>query len=241
MRFEEAAVWLARLPRLLSVAAGPGPAAVPGSWRLPAGPPALLPVLTDGRARPDFRLAETAGDRPAAVLVLVAPGIDGSAVVILTQRATYDGVHSGEVSFPGGKAAPGDADLEMTALREASEEIGLDPVAAGVQLLGRLDPLRIPVSRFSITPVVAIARRPPILQASSAEVARILEAPLAAFLPGAPIEIVERTVGDWPLRYGGYRVDGLHVWGATARILGQLGAVIAALGPDRPRTPGTTA
>ena len=70
------------------------------------------------------------------------------------------------------------------------------------------------------------------LQGSPTEVARILEAPLAAFLPGAPIEIVERTVRDWPLRYGGYRIEGLHVWGATARILGQLGAVVAALGVD---------
>jgi hypothetical protein len=59
------------------------------------------------------------------------------------------------------------------------------------------------------------------------EVARIIEAPLDAFLPGAPIEIVERTVRGWHLRYGGYRVDDLHVWGATARILGQLGAILS--------------
>lgn len=230
MRFEEAAVRLARLPDRLASPDGAG-------GRLPPGPAALMPVLTDGRFRPDLRSDGPAGDgiagdRPAAVLVLVAQRRDGSAVVILTERATYDGVHSGEVSFPGGKVEPGDADLEATALREAVEEIGLDPAAAGVDLVGRLDALRIPVSRFSITPIVAVARRSPVLHASSIEVARILEAPLAAFLPGAPIEIVERTVRDWPLRYGGYRVDDLHVWGATARILGQLGAVIAALGAE---------
>ena len=70
-----------------------------------------------------------------------------------------------------------------------------------------------------------MARRPA-LTANEAEVARILTPPVSAFLPGAPIEIVERTIRDWPLRYGGYRIDGLHVWGATARILGQLGAVL---------------
>ena len=218
MQFDEAAARLSRLPDRIAVP------------RLPPGPVSLMPVFTDGRPRAELRLGAVPGDRPAAVLVLVAPAADGSAVVILTERATYEGMHSGEVSFPGGKVEPGDADLEATALREATEEIGLDPVAAGVELLGRLDPLRIPVSSFSITPVVAIARRSPGLQAFESEVARIIWAPLDAFLPDAPVEIVERQVRDWPLRYGGYRIDGLHVWGATARILGQLGALVAELG-----------
>ena len=211
MRFEEAAERLARLPDRLALAAGGGRRAGPARSRpLPPGP--------------------VAGDRPAAVLVLIMPGVDGSAEVVLTERPTYDGLHSGEVSLPGGKVEPDDVDLEATALREAAEEVGLDPLAARVEVIGRLDPLRIPVSRFSITPVVAIARRPPVLQASASEVARIVAAPLAAFLPDAPIEIVERQVRDWPLRYGGYRIDDLHVWGATARILGQLGALVAELG-----------
>lgn len=229
MRFEEAAARLARLPdRLAGLRLPPGP--VGGRpMRLPPGPVSLMPVFTDGRPRTELRLGEVPGDRPAAVLVLVAPSADDSAVVILTERATYEGMHSGEVSFPGGKVEPDDADLEATAVREAAEEVGLDPVAAQVELIGRLDPLRIPVSSFSITPVLAIARLAPELHAFESEVARIILAPLDAFLPDAPIEIVERQVRDWPLRYGGYRIDGLHVWGATARILGQLGAVIAEL------------
>ena len=83
------------------------------------------------------------------------------------------------------------------------------------------------MSDFRIVPIVAVADRRPILTAAPAEVARILEPPVATFLPDAPIEMVERVIGDWPLRYGGYRIDGLHVWGATGRILGQLGAVLA--------------
>ena len=96
-------------------------------------------------------------------------------------------------------------------------------------MVGLLDPFWIPVSDYAVTPVVAVADRRPSLVAAPAEVARIVEPPIARFLPGAPIAIVERTIGDWPLRYGAYEVDGLSVWGATARILSQLGAVLAAI------------
>jgi hypothetical protein len=66
------------------------------------------------------------------------------------------------------------------------------------------------------------------------EVARIVEPPVARFLPDAPITMVERTIRDWPLRYGSYDLDGLSVWGATARILSQLGAVLAPAVRERP-------
>lgn len=193
---------------------------------LPAGPADLMPVFTDGRLRPRFGPSPTA--RPAAVLVLVFPDADGEARLVLTERLTYDGHHSGEVSFPGGKADPDDADAAATALREAAEEVGLDALAASVRVAGVLDEVFIPVSDFRITPVVAVAEHAPVLVANPSEVGRILTPNLATFLPDAEVEIVERTIQGWPLRYGGYRIDGLHVWGATARILGQLGAVLGA-------------
>ena len=207
MRFEAALERLAALPS-----------------PLPAGPVALMPVFTDGRLRPRFAPTPTA--RPAAVLALVFGDDLGEARIILTERLTYDGHHSGEVSFPGGKTEPDDEDAIATALREAAEEVELDPAAAGVETVGLLDEVFIPVSDFRITPVVAIARHEPRLRARPGEVARILTPAVSAFLPEAPVEIVERTIRDWPLRYGGYRIDGLHVWGATARILGQLGAIL---------------
>jgi 8-oxo-dGTP pyrophosphatase MutT (NUDIX family) len=193
---------------------------------LPAPPTVLMPVRTDGIRRPPTARLPGDATRAAAVLVLIFPGDDGEAHVVLTERVDRGGHHSGEVSFPGGSAEPDDADLTATALREAQEEVALDVAVAGVRVVGLLEAFWIPVSDFRVTPVLAVAERRPMLVPSPNEVARIVEAPLAAFLPDADVEIVERTIRDWPLRYGGYRIDGLHVWGATARVLGQLGAIL---------------
>ena len=209
MRFDEAAAGLTGLPS-----------------RLPPPPASLMPVrVGESAARP--WAGSPSGGRPAAVLVLVVPDADGEARIILTERTTGGRHHSGEISFPGGRAEPEDADLVATALREAAEEIGLHPADAGLRVVGTLEPFWIPVSNYLVTPVVAIASARPSLVAAPDEVARIIEAPLDAFLGGAPIEIVERTIDDWTIRYGAYAVDGLLVWGATARILGQLGALLA--------------
>ena len=221
MRFEEA---FERVTALIEAAAAASTEAAAAVSARPIGPPELLPVFTDGRLRP--RLSPTATARPAAVLVLIHRGRDGEARLVLTERLTYDGHHSGEVSFPGGKVELADVDTVETALREANEEIGLDPDVVEIRSAGLLDDVFIPVSDYRISPVVGLASRPLALTPDPREVARILTPPVAAFLPGAPIQMVERTIGDWPIRYGGYRIDGLHVWGATARILGQLGALL---------------
>ena len=225
MRFETAAGLLTSLPDPL-----PPPAVV------------MMPVLMGGpEARPPAMPRSPGSGRPAAVLVLLYPDDEGDARVVLIERTTADGHHhSGEVSFPGGKSEPGDGHPAATALREASEEVGLDPVVAGVRIVGQLDRMWIPVSDFDVTPVLALAERAPSLAASPFEVARIIEAPVARFLPDAPVTMVERTIRDWPLRYGSYELDGLSVWGATARILSQLGAILAPVGEparpaDRPR------
>lgn len=135
------------------------------------------------------------------------------------------------MAFPGGRSEPEDDSAAETALREANEEVALDPVAAGVRVIGELEQFWIPVSGYRVTPVLAIAARRPALAAAEAEVAEYLWAPVDAFRPEARIEIVETTVkmpsGSFPLRFGAYIVDGHRVWGATARILGQLGALLA--------------
>ena len=197
--------------------------------RLPPPAESLTPVFIGG---PDRRPPEDStigwSARAAAVLVLLYPDPEGETRVVLIERASYDGHHAGEVSFPGGKAEPGDPDLVVTALREAAEEVGLRADDAGVRIVGPLERFWIPVSDFEVTPIVALAERRPHLVAQASEVSRILEPPLARFLPDAPIAIVERSIRGWPLRYGHYEVDGLSVWGATARVLSKLGAVLGA-------------
>jgi 8-oxo-dGTP pyrophosphatase MutT (NUDIX family) len=200
--------------------AAPHPLPPPPAWLRPE-------QLPDGV--PFERPAAPPGARLAAALVLVYPGHDGEAHLVLTERVDYGGDHhSGEVSLPGGKADPGDADATATALREAEEEIGLDPDAAGVEVIGRLDSLWIPPSNFLVTPIVAVAARRPVFVPDPREVAAILEAPVTAFLPDVAPVIIDPDPRGRPLRYGAYLVEGRIVWGATAAILGQLGAVLGA-------------
>ena len=201
--------------------------------RWPTTPAALMPVLTStGGRRPDLPEPGTT-PRSAAVLVLEVPGPEGDARVVLTERAHLGGHHSGEVSLPGGAVEADDTDDVAAALREATEEIGLDARAAEVRVVGRLEPFTIPVSGFTVSPVVAIARHRWHWHAQPDEVRRVVEAPLAAFLPDAPIVLVHDEIRGMPLRYGAYPVEDLVVWGATARILAQLGAIVAGSGPAR--------
>ncbi len=198
--------------------AAPHPLPPPPAWLRPER-------LPDGA--PFERPAAPPGARPAAALVLVYPGRDGAASLVLIERVDYGSDHhSGEVSLPGGKADPGDADATATALREAAEEVGLDPDADGVEVVGRLDALWIPPSNFLLQPIVAIAARRPTFVPDPREVAAILEAPVAAFLPGVAPVMVDPDPRGRPIRYGAYLVEGRIVWGATAAILGQLGAVL---------------
>jgi 8-oxo-dGTP pyrophosphatase MutT (NUDIX family) len=198
---------------------------------MPAPPIALMPIRLDtGERRGPAILAGPETARPAAVLALIAPSSDGDpeadAEILLIRRVDRGGHHGGQIAFPGGRAEAGDRDLAATALREAAEEVALDPDATGVRVLGELETFWIPVSGYRVTPVLALAARRPVLRASADEVAEILWAPLSAFLPTAPIEIVEADVLDFRIRYGAYPIPGAQVWGATARILGQLGAVV---------------
>src|ERR1035437_1086195 len=209
MRFELVRERLAALPR-----------------DMPAPPAILTPIRIDSPEAPFPAEAHRRG-RPSAVLVLLFPDDEGQARVLLTARAPHGIGHAAELSFPGGSAEAADADPIATALREAAEEVALDPTACGLRVTGVLEVFALTVSGYRITPVVALAERRPDCRAGAAEVARIIEAPVEAFLPDAPVELEERVIRPRLIRYGLYPVEGERVWGATARMLGQLGALLA--------------
>lgn len=165
--------------------------------------------------------------RLAAGLVLIRHPGD---VVVLIERAAGLARHGGQISLPGGVVEPGEELLEA-ALRETSEEIGLD--AAHARPLGALTPIHIPVSQFVLHPFVAEtsqSRWTP----DGREVARVIEVPLAD-LAGPRSLVVE----DWDYEGRPYRVPlflagGTKIWGATGMILAELLCVLGLLEPAPP-------
>jgi 8-oxo-dGTP pyrophosphatase MutT (NUDIX family) len=169
---------------------------------------------------------------PRQSAVLVALYEDGGEPhVVLTRRAAHLRNHRGEVSFPGGRHEPEDPDLVHTALREAEEEIRLDP--ASVDVIGELDLLSTFVSRSMIHPYVARLRGTPQgLQADPGEVEQILLLPLAELLDDdAYREEVWRFPDGYDRTLVFFEVPGDTIWGATARMLRQLLSVALGLDP----------
>ncbi|SDL38789.1 NUDIX domain-containing protein [Glycomyces sambucus] len=170
--------------------------------------------VIEGHLRPHAR--EDA--RTAAVLVLLCESGSGPSV-LLQQRAATLRHHPGEVAFPGGAADPGDADAAATALREAAEELAVDP--ASVSVGATLPPLWIPVSGFAVTPVLALWRRPhTVAPQAASEVAAAHQVPLPLLADPAS----RGTVGYPSGRSGpGFEVAGVPlIWGFTAGVLSWL-------------------
>lgn len=156
------------------------------------------------------------GKPPSAVLVPFAEGSSGPELV-LTRRAWHMRSHSGEVSFPGGRAEPGDPDLLSTALRESREEIGLP--AENVEVIGELDRLTTVSSPSLIVPYVGLIHGTPVLRAEPDEVDGILRVPLAELADPSIFreEIWERDGMSMPVYF--FELEGDTLWGATAKMV----------------------
>jgi len=162
--------------------------------------------------------------RPAATLLAIYPDDDGRLLIPVTVRRAELRAHAGEVSLPGGRVDAADASHEAAALREAWEEIGLEP--GSVRILGTLDEVWIPVSNYQLRPFVGAVDRRPLLVPQDAEVASIIELPLDVLFDAASVTVEELLTRGLRIRAGAYRFGGLTIWGATAMTLGMLAHVL---------------
>ena len=154
------------------------------------------------------------GTKDAAVLVPLYPDMRA----VFTERRADLRRHAGEISFPGGRQDHPAEDLRETALREAHEEIGLEP--ADVELMGALPPVGTFVTSYRIFPFVGRIQPEYVWTPQESEVARVLEFSLADLMRGHEMKrLVRKGV---PIRTPTYTVEGHLVWGATARIVQSL-------------------
>jgi 8-oxo-dGTP pyrophosphatase MutT (NUDIX family) len=199
------------------------PTAVPSGMPSAARQPDWMSHLVGqlGHQEPGFFsrfLPPDAGGRRSAVLILFGPNAQGGEDVVLTERSHSMRSHAGQVSFPGGAIDPVDSGPVAAALREAQEEVGLDP--SGVQVVAELPDLYLPPSDFVVTPVLAWWAQPsPISVVDHLEVARVLRAPLSELTDPA-----RRFTVSHPSGFVGpaFDVDGLLVWGFTAGLLSKV-------------------
>lgn len=176
----------------------------------------MAPAPRSGGRLPYDALAPSA--RRSGVLVLLYPQHD-ELYLPLILRPTYEGTHSGQVSFPGGRFEEGDRDIVATALREAQEEVGVDPQR--VKVLGTLTPLNVFVSNNLVTPVVAWSEQRPDFAIDEREVAKLLEVPLQHLLDPTNHKMETWQLRDRAAEVPFYAVAEQQVWGATAMMLSE--------------------
>ncbi|MXN89982.1 NUDIX domain-containing protein [Flavobacterium sp. Sd200] len=167
---------------------------------------------------PHFR--EGANPRCSAVMMLCYPK-NGEATLVLIKRNTYPGIHSAQISFPGGKAEPEDIDLSHTALRETWEEVGI--AQTEIDIVKQFTEIYIPPSNFLVTPFLGITTEEPVFTINPMEVDGLIELPLKDLLDDSIIVNVDMKTSYLPnVVVPAFNVGGHIVWGATAMILSEL-------------------
>ena len=186
-----------------------------------------LRAVPVGNSLPSF--SHKLPPKPGSVLILLYEK-NGSIEFPLIKRPEYIGAHGGQVSLPGGKAEPGE-DSIATALREAQEEIGVDP--SGIKVLGRLSDFFVVPSNFLVTPVVATAHEVPLFRPDPYEVSRILYGNINALLSPDAIRVKEiLAAGTFRMNAPHFEIENEVVWGATAMMLNELRMILQEILPE---------
>lgn len=172
--------------------------------------------------------------RQSGVLLLLYP-LGAHPGIVLMLRPDYKGVHGGQISLPGGKWEPEDINVTNTALREAREEIGINP--SEIKVLGNLTPLYIPPSNFLVTPVVGYQSKVPIFIPDPKEVAGIIEIGIDDFLKDDNIQKkkIKLSLG-MSLKVPSYFINGHVIWGATAMILNEFREMLTEFYKKKPES-----
>ena len=145
----------------------------------------------------------------------------------LIQRPPYQGVHGGQISFPGGKKDIEDADLFQTACRETQEEIGVS--GANIRIIGSMSKLDVKVSNHAVLPVIGFMDRKPIFTPHPYEVAEIIEISLVDLFKKNVVKEKKLQIGGVTLQAPYFDVDDRVIWGATAMIINELITLIKKL------------
>jgi 8-oxo-dGTP pyrophosphatase MutT (NUDIX family) len=163
--------------------------------------------------------------RDSAVGVILYPE-SNSIYCVLIKRQKYEGIHSAQISFPGGKMDENDKDLEFTARRECLEEINL-PIQKGV-LIGRLSPVYIPVSNFMVQPYIFMLNSLPTLIPNAKEVESIIKFDVFTLTNDGIIKKTDMQFSNGMKRKDipYFDIQGQIVWGATAMMLRELKTIL---------------
>jgi 8-oxo-dGTP pyrophosphatase MutT (NUDIX family) len=171
----------------------------------------------------EFPLAPGDNTLNASVLILLYPQ-NNSVYTVFIQRQIYDGIHSGQISFPGGKKEPPDESVVQTAMREAKEEIGIDP--SGISVIGTLTPLFIPASNIMVTPVIGWMSARPDFHLDFKEVKYLINADLKKLIEPSMVKIKPYEIRGRIIEVKYFDYENNMIWGATAMILQELLTVV---------------
>ncbi len=169
---------------------------------------------------PSLRLHKNTNEPPikSSVLILLYP-FNNDIYTVLTKRAKYNGIHSSQISFPGGKYENIDKSLTNTALRETQEEIGITPDL--INIIGQISPIYIPVSNYIAQPFIGYTTVKPNFKIDNFEVKSIINVKISELQ-----QIKNKQVGNFKVKNKNieapfYNADGYRVWGATAMVLSE--------------------